>query len=110
MKAGLLLLCFQAALFVPLGGCVAVKQQLIDPNVAARYDSAKSPEAFARCASAALPEFRLEQTGVAWALVRKQGIVLLSRWDFFPTNSGSQAELRNGANDAAGVDKVLACA
>ena len=94
-----------------LTGCVTVKHQLTDPNVAARFDSAKTPAEFARCAADRLgPEFTLEQSGNAYALTRKRGIVLQSRWDIFPANNGSQAELRNGASDDAGVDKVRSCA
>lgn len=94
-----------------LAGCAVVKHQLTDPNVAARYDSAKAAEAFARCAADQLaPPFVLDQLGGAWTLIRKDGIKVVSRWDFFPTNNGSQAELRNGAPDQAGAAEVLACA
>lgn len=94
-----------------LAGCAVVKHQLNDPNVAARYDSSKSAEAFARCAAEQLgPAFELEQVGNAYALIRKRGIVVHSRWDFFPINNGSQAELRNGASDDAGAENVRACA
>ena len=93
-----------------LGGCVTVKHQLTDPNVAARFDSSKSAEEFARCAAAGLPSFELKQLGSAWALIEKRDIRLVSRWDFFPSNAGSQAELRNGAKDDGGVQVVRACA
>ena len=96
-------------LVLVLGGCVTVKHQLTDPTVAARFDSQKPAGAFAHCAAAALPAFHLEQAGGAWALVRKHGMVQLSRWDFFATNHGSQAELRNGSGDSAGADLVMAC-
>lgn len=102
---------YNAAFFIPLAGCVAVKPEIRQPNVAARFDSAKTAEAFARCASGALPAFRLDQAeDGTWSLIRKEGIVLLSRWDFFPANAGSQAELRNGASDDGGADLVRACA
>jgi len=94
-----------------LCGCVAVKHQLTDPNVAARYDSAKTAADFAQCAAAQLaPPFVLGQAGGAYSLTLKRGIVVVSRWDFFPTNAGSQAELRNGAEDDGGAAKVRACA
>lgn len=99
-----------ALLVVSLSGCVMVKHQLTDPNVAARFDSTKSPADFARCAAEQLPEFELEQAGNAFALIRKRDIRLVSRWDFFPTNSGSQAELRNGAKDDGGLEIVRSCA
>jgi hypothetical protein len=94
-----------------LAGCMVVKHQLTDPNVAARYDSTKSADAFAHCAADKLAHpFVLEQQGEAWTLIRKDGIRVVSRWDFFTTNAGSQAELRNGARDRAGADEVLTCA
>lgn len=93
------------------GGCVAVKHQITDPNVAARFDSTKSPDEFARCAADKLtPPFKLEQNGQTFALTLQRDIRLVSRWDFFPTNNGSQAELRNGARDDAGTAEVRACA
>lgn len=99
------------ALAAALGGCVTVKHQLTDPNVAVRYNSSKSAAEFARCAAEKLaPPFVLEQQGQAWSLTLRRDIRLVSRWDFFPTNNGSQAELRNGAEDDAGAEKVLACA
>ncbi len=94
-----------------LAGCMAVKPEIRQASVAARFDSANPPEAFARCAAAALPNFKLDQEeDGTWSLIRKDGIVLLSRWDFFQTNQGSQAELRNGAGDEAGAAEVRACA
>jgi hypothetical protein len=92
-----------------LSGCVAVKRQIREPNVAGRYDSAKSAAALAQCAAAALPNFKLKQQGEAWNLIRQDGIKMLTRWDFFPTNGGSQAELRNGAKDDGGAAKVRSC-
>lgn len=94
-----------------LGACTTVKHQLTDPNPAARYDSDKSPAEFARCAAAALgDEFELQELGSAFALIRQRGILTNARWDIFPTNNGSQAELRSGSKDGAGAEKVLACA
>ncbi len=109
MKTATLIYCLTGTL--ALAGCVTVKHQLTDPNVAARFDSAKTSAEFAQCAAAKLtPDFALEQDGTSYSLTRKRGIVVLSRWDFFPTNNGSQAELRNGAKDAAGADQVKSCA
>lgn len=108
MRAAVVLLIAGAA----IAGCTTVKHQVTDANVAARYDSTKSAAEFARCAAAALgSDFRMEEVGsTAFALIRQQGILTNARWDFFPTNSGSQAELRSGSKDGAGADKVLACA
>ncbi|TCJ37385.1 hypothetical protein [Parafrankia sp. BMG5.11] len=94
---------------IALPGCTVVKHQITDPNVAARFDSAKSADEVARCAAAALADFKLEQAGPAWSLTRRDGIKTAVRWDFFPSNAGSQAELRNGATDEGGVSVVRGC-
>jgi hypothetical protein len=93
-----------------LTSCVTIKPEINDPSVAARLNSSKSSAELAQCAAEALgPGFALDQKGQAYSLIRKRGIVLEARWDIFPTNTGSQAELRNGGDDDAGVDHVKAC-
>jgi len=93
-----------------LGGCSVVKHQVTDPYVAARFDSSKNAADFAKCAADSLGEdFQLSSTGLSHVLTRQRGILVQARWDFFPTNNGSQAELRSSTPDDAGVEAVRGC-
>ena len=94
-----------------LGGCVVIDNSVVEPNVAARFTSDKTAEEFARCASDQLSnQFKFESAGTAYSLTRRQGIRINARWDFHPTNVGSEAELRSDSDDGAGIDVVRACA
>ena len=94
-----------------LGGCVMLDNSVVEPNVAARFTSDKTAGEFARCASAQLSDqFKLDSAGTAYSLTRRQGITINARWDFHPTNSGSEAELRSDSDDGAGIETVRACA
>lgn len=98
MKAGLLLPCFHAALFVPLAGCVPVSstgiyRTPIDLTIA----SSKSAKDFALCAAGAFDGNNpVSNDGDHYWVLRldHQGTPF-ARWDFVPTGGGSIAELRS---------------
>lgn len=98
------------AISLLLVGCSVQKYELRQPNTAARIDSDKTAASFAQCVSAAMG-IPIRDSGNILHIVRKdrQGVEA-SRWDFIPTNSGSQAELRSGASDGDGMEQVRACA
>jgi hypothetical protein len=93
-----------------LGGCVVQKGELSRPYVAARLDSPKIAADFARCAGAAMGLSVRENEGILYIIQKDARGTHTSRWDFFPTNNGSQAELRSGAKDNAGIAVVRGCA
>jgi hypothetical protein len=92
-----------------LAGCVVQKPALNRPYVAARIESPKPAAAFSSCVGDAMDLQVREQNGVLH-IIRSRGGVQVARWDFVASNNGSQAELRTGANDDAGIDLVRACA
>ncbi|USA39615.1 hypothetical protein NCF86_00175 [Pelagerythrobacter marinus] len=92
-----------------LTGCVVQKAELNRPYAAARFDSDKTAAQFAACSAEAMNLQVREDEGIL-TIVRTNNLgVQVARWDFLPTNSGSQAELRTGANDDAGMELVRGC-
>lgn len=100
---------FAMVAVVFLAGCTVQKAELNRPYVTARIDSAKPAAAFAQCSAAAMGLSVRSDEGVL-TIVRSSGGVQVARWDFLATNNGSQAELRTGARDDAGLEIVRGCA
>lgn len=91
-------------------GCVVQKAELNRPQVVARIDSPKTAAEFARCSAEAMNLEVRSDEGVL-SIIRSDHLgVRAARWDFLATNTGSQAELRSGASDDAGMELVRACA
>jgi hypothetical protein len=93
-----------------LAGCAVQKAELNRPYVAARIDSTKTAAQFAQCSAAAMGLTVRSDEGILTIVRSNTRGVQVARWDFLATNNGSQAELRTGASDDAGLDVVRGCA
>lgn len=93
-----------------LGACTVQKKELKRPYVVMRIDSPKPAAEFAGCAATAM-SLKAKQKGGAFSVTRTNSLgVRVARWDFVPTLSGSQAELRAGSQDEADNAAVRGCA
>lgn len=93
-----------------LSGCVVQSGELNRPQVLARIDSTHTAADFAACVGASLGRPVRNDDGVLYVIVPDNIGVQVTRWDFLATLSGSQAELRSGAEGGHGLAEVRSCA
>ena len=93
-----------------LAGCAVVADEVMQPSLVARLDSEKSVADFAACAAQALGTRVQTDDGLTYIYLKNGMGVLVTRWDFVHTTSGSQAELRSDDPEKAGIDAVRNCA
>lgn len=95
---------------VAVSGCVVQAHELARPQVAARFQSAKTAVQFAQCSATALGVELHNDGGVYSVFGHNRGGVRIARWDFNATLSGSEATLRMEDNVESGEAAVRGCA
>lgn len=93
-----------------VSGCAVQVGEIRRPYVAARIDSTKPASQFSQCVGQAMNLPVRSDEGILTITRTNKTGVQVARWDFFATNNGSQAELRTGADDDAGLSIVRSCA
>lgn len=99
-------------LALALAGCATSPASVALEPVGQTIQSAKPPEAFARCFADNLPGqigvLRQEPDGHWLVMITEPGRIL-HRWDFHATQGGSYAELRSAVPLSKFVSKVQNC-
>lgn len=99
-------------MFLLLAGCTAATSSgVYETPVELTIPSTKTPRAFAMCAAGAFPDIgQLLNEGDHYWLTRQHQGVVVERWDFLPTRTGSIAERRSIQVFRSGSGWVRACA